>query len=186
MVDLIVQVNDYFTKSVLSSYSIQDVLTDPGLFMWSQSSEGCKTYLQPIILQEPEFSSKRIPKGVHVTQPSRLERLSPRDFWRAGTWQVSRCFPGREKKVGTFQAEESAETETGGNAEDTYLGKNEKFCGWSIGHMVRGKKMSLEKEMKTFIISGLENYGIFYLGAVECHTTESILNLLLHLIKKYW
>lgn len=33
MVDLIVQVNDYFTKSVLSSYSIQDVLTDPGLFM---------------------------------------------------------------------------------------------------------------------------------------------------------
>lgn len=69
-------------------------------------------------------------------------------------------FARQRRTLETFQAEGSTETETRGNIEHAHLGKNEKLCSWSIGHVVRWKKMNLKREMKTFIILDLADYGI--------------------------
>lgn len=73
---------------------------------------------------------------------------------------MSRCLPGREKKLGHSRQEESAEKEIGGNTEYAYLGKGEKLCVGSIERLVRWKKMSPRREMMMFLTSGLENCGI--------------------------
>lgn len=74
----------------------------------------------------------------------------------------------RKKKVETFQAEDSADTEAGGNVEDAYLGKREKLCGWSVGHGVKVEEDESRKgdeDVYHFRFGKLWN---FILEAVEC------------------